>query len=79
LNRSMSTASCVISAGALVIPEEFQKELGMGEGTRLSVHCEGGRLVMQPITEDYISSLRGCCKGEDSLVEARQREHRKEK
>jgi len=33
----------------------------------------------QPITEDYISGLRGCCKGEDSLVEALQREHRNEK
>jgi hypothetical protein len=25
---------------------------------------------LPPVTEDYISSLRGCCKGEDSLVEA---------
>ena len=34
---------------------------------------------VRPITEDYISSLRGCCKGEDSLVKALQREHRHEK
>jgi hypothetical protein len=34
---------------------------------------------VQPITEDYISSLRGCCKGGDSLVEALQREHRQER
>jgi len=34
---------------------------------------------VRPITEDYISSLRGCCKGEDSLVEALQRERRHEK
>jgi hypothetical protein len=31
------------------------------------------------ITEEYISSLRGCCKGEDSLVEALARERRNEK
>ena len=37
------------------------------------------RLVLQPVTEDYISSLRGCCKGEDSLVEALERERRNEK
>ena len=30
----------------------------------------------QPITDEFIHSLRGCCKGEDSLVEAREREHR---
>jgi hypothetical protein len=29
--------------------------------------------------EELISDLRGCCKGEDSLVEAREREHRMEK
>ena len=34
---------------------------------------------VQPITEDYIGSLRGCCKGEDSLVEALQRAHRRER
>jgi hypothetical protein len=32
-----------------------------------------------PVTDAFIRSLRGCCKGEDSLVEAREREHRIEK
>jgi len=32
-----------------------------------------------PVTEDYISRLRGCCKGEDSLVQALQRERRHER
>jgi hypothetical protein len=31
------------------------------------------------ITDAYIESLRGSCKGEDSLVDAREREHRLEK
>lgn len=39
----------------------------------------GSRLQPQPVTEDYISSLRGCCKGEDSLLEALQRERRNER
>jgi ribosomal protein L39E len=34
---------------------------------------------LQPVTDEFIRSLRGCCKGEDSLVEAREREHRIEK
>ncbi len=33
----------------------------------------------QPVTEEFIRSLVGCCKGEDSLVEARERDHRIEK
>jgi hypothetical protein len=33
----------------------------------------------QAATEDLIRSLRGSCKGEDSIAEAREREHRLEK
>jgi hypothetical protein len=35
--------------------------------------------VPRPVTDEFIRSLRGCCKGETSLVEAREREHRIEK
>jgi hypothetical protein len=35
--------------------------------------------VLPPVTSDFIRSLRGCLKGEDSLVEAWEREHRIEK
>lgn len=33
----------------------------------------------EPVTDEFIRSLRGCSKGESSLVEAREREHRAEK
>ncbi len=33
---------------------------------------------LPPVTGRHISSLRGCCKGKDSLVEAREREHREQ-
>jgi hypothetical protein len=55
------------------------------QGCGFEVRYEGkplqreSRGQVQAVTEDYISSLRGCCKGEDSLVEALQREHRNEK
>ena len=35
--------------------------------------------VVEPVSDEFIRSLRGCLKGEDSLVEAREREHRIEK
>jgi bifunctional DNA-binding transcriptional regulator/antitoxin component of YhaV-PrlF toxin-antitoxin module len=57
----------------------LRKELGIEQGTRLSVYRENGRLILQPVTEEYISSLRGCCKGEDSLAEALEYERRNEK
>jgi len=35
--------------------------------------------VLQPVTDELIRSLRGCCKGEGSMIEDREREHRIEK
>ena len=32
-----------------------------------------------PVTDEFIRSMRRSCKGEDSLVEARERDHRIEK
>jgi hypothetical protein len=40
---------------------------------------EGKNEGLQPVTDEFIRSLVGCCKGEDSLVDAREREHRMEK
>jgi len=69
----------VSATGAVVIPSDLRKELGIEEGTRISVYREQDHLVLQPITDEYIHSLVGCLKGEDSLVAAREREHRIEK
>jgi hypothetical protein len=44
-----------------------------------TIQSEDGDQTLQPITNEFIHSLRGCCKGETSLVEAREREHRIEK
>ncbi len=44
-----------------------------------SLSDEGENQLLQPVTGDFIHSLRGSCKGETSLVEAREREHRIEK
>jgi hypothetical protein len=47
------------------------------EGKALSMESE--EQIPQPVTDEFIRSLRGCLKGNDSLVEAREREHRIEK
>jgi AbrB family looped-hinge helix DNA binding protein len=66
------------SKGQIVIPAALREELGIKAGTRLALTPEGGRLVLQPVTDDFIDSVMGSCKGEDSLVEALEREHRME-
>lgn len=43
------------------------------------VHRENDSRALQPVSDEFIRSLRGCLKGKDSLVEAREREHRIEK
>jgi hypothetical protein len=44
-----------------------------------TINAEGTTEALQPVTEDFIRSLRGCLKGDYSLVEDREREHRIEK
>ena len=69
----------VSSKGQIVIPASLRDKMGIETGTRLAIHCEENHLVLQPVTDEFIRSLRGCCKGKTSLVEAREREHRMEK
>ena len=76
----METLFTVVSTkGQIVIPAGLREELGIKAGTRLAIQREGNHLVLQPITKEFIHSLVGCLKGEDSLVAAREREHRIEK
>jgi virulence-associated protein VagC len=64
------------STGAVLIADDLPKELGIEEGTRVNIYREQKHLILQPITEEFIHRLVGCLKGEDSLVETREREHR---
>lgn len=73
-----TTFTTVSSKGQVVIPAELRNELGIEPGTRLAIQREEGRLILQPITEEFIESLRGCTKGKN-LLAAREREHRIEK
>jgi AbrB family looped-hinge helix DNA binding protein len=75
----IETFTTVSSKGQVVIPAEVREKLGIEAGTRISVRIEKDHLILEPINEDYIRRLRGSLKGPDSLVEAREREHRLEK
>ena len=75
----MTEHTTVSSKGQIVIPAALREELGLQAGTRLAIQRENNHLVLQPITDEFIHSLRGRLKGKTSLVEAREREHRIEK
>jgi hypothetical protein len=44
-----------------------------------TIQSEDNIQVLQPVTDESIHSLRGCCKGEGSMIEDREREHSIEK
>jgi hypothetical protein len=44
-----------------------------------TIQSEDNIQVLQPVTDEFVHSLRGCCKGEGSMLEDREREHRIEK
>ncbi len=59
----------VTSKGQVVIPAEIRRRLGIKKGTRLEVEVDerSGRLVLVPITREYVESQRGRFKGKGLL------------
>jgi AbrB family looped-hinge helix DNA binding protein len=70
--------SVVTTKGQLVIPARLRRRFGIRRGTLVSFLEDGGRIIVQPITREFIQSLRGSLKGKpsalDYLLEERKRE-----
>jgi AbrB family looped-hinge helix DNA binding protein len=70
--------STVTSKGQLVIPSKLRRKFGIRKGTQVAFVEDGGRLILQPLTSEFIRSLRGCLKGDPSslrfLLQDRKRE-----
>ena len=62
-------ASTVTTKGQLVIPVRLRRKYGIRKGTRVVFVEEKHRLVLQPVTREYIHSLRGILKGGPSALE----------
>ncbi len=63
--------------GQIVIPAGLRKKYGIKDGTRIHILDDGERIILQPITHEYIRSLRGSLKGGGAmkaLLEDRRRE-----
>jgi AbrB family looped-hinge helix DNA binding protein len=67
------------SKGQLVVPAELRRKHGIEAGTRVKfLEDEFGRIILQPITEQYIDRVMGCLAGSD-LLAAWQEERREER
>lgn len=64
--------------GQIVIPAELRKKYGIKAGTKIQFMDENERIVLQPITREYIHSLRGKFRGK-GLLKALAAEKKQEK
>ena len=55
-------ASWVTSKGQLVIPAKIRRKYNIKKGTRVNFLEQEGRIVLQPVTREYIRSFRGIFK-----------------
>lgn len=55
--------------GQIVIPAPLRRKYGIKKGTKIYVRDEDGRIVLQPITREFVRGLRGVLKGTGALEE----------
>ncbi len=63
--------------GQIVIPSALRRKYGIKAGTKIQVYEEDGRIILQPVTREYIHQVRGMLKGSGAmkiLKEERKRE-----
>jgi AbrB family looped-hinge helix DNA binding protein len=70
--------STVTTKGQLVIPAKLRRKYAIREGTQVAFVEEENRLILQPLTPEFVRGLRGSLKGEPSalkqLIEDRRRD-----
>jgi AbrB family looped-hinge helix DNA binding protein len=67
------------SKGQLVVPAELRRKHKIEAGTKVKfIEDQFGRIVLQPITEDYIDRVMGCLSDGPDLLAGWEVEHRKE-
>lgn len=73
----------VTSKGQLVIPAEIRRESGIKTGTKVHFLRDAwGRIILQPVTEEFIDALTGSLSGSnmlESLLKERQLEGQRDK
>lgn len=68
------------SKGQLVVPAELRRKHGIEAGTRVKfLEDQFGRIVLQPVSEEYIDRLMGCLAEGSDLLAKWEKEHRQEK
>jgi AbrB family looped-hinge helix DNA binding protein len=61
-----SAVATVTTNGRFVIPSKLRRKYGIRKGTRVAMFEENGRIVLQPLTPEFIRRLRSSHKSEAS-------------
>ncbi len=66
--------------GQIVIPSSVRRKFGIKQGTRIEIEIDedNQRIILKPITREYIHSLRGKYKGR-GLLKALMAEKKRER
>jgi AbrB family looped-hinge helix DNA binding protein len=75
MKREVAT---VTTKGRLVIPSKLRRKYSIREGTQVAFVEEENRLVLQPLTSEFIGTLRGSLKGGPSAAKVLQDERKRE-
>ena len=51
--------SVVTAKGQIIIPSRLRRKYGIKKGTPVSVYERDGEIVLRPVTDEYIRSLKG--------------------
>jgi len=74
-------AAYVTSKGQLVIPAKLRRKFNIKKGTRINFVEDNGKIILQPVTREYIHSFCGIFKlkpGEKPVTEELIEEHAEE-
>jgi AbrB family looped-hinge helix DNA binding protein len=71
--------STVTTKGQLVIPAKLRRKYAIRKGTQVAFVEEENRLVLQPLTPEFIKSLRGSLKADPSALKLLLEERKKER
>jgi len=63
-----------------VVPAELRRKHGIEAGTKVKfLEDQFGRIVLQPITENYVDRVMGCLADGPDLLAKWENEHREER
>lgn len=72
-------ASMVTMKGQVVIPAKMRRRMNIRKGTRVCFLEQGNDIIIRPVTDAYVDSLKGSLKTEGKALAALLEEKKKER